>query len=136
MALPEVLPILTTERINWEIRPTMKSVEVVADDGTKSTVEREVYDWFAVKPITARLTAVCSPIEHEQLRIAQRIEDPEDRIEKVIELARVETWFRGQCVGGAEKIPSAHRPGLFTKIFQMSSLGADPFGVAPVGSQP
>jgi hypothetical protein len=117
--LSEVLPIRTTDRITYELRPV--------GDG---------HDWFAVAKPGERLAAIISPISYIDMRQARGIEDATARIDRAIELARVEVFFRGAPIGGPERIPELHVYSLAARVFALSSVGSDPFGEAPVGSQP
>lgn len=119
MALPEVLPIRTTDRITYELRPV--------GDG---------HEWFAVAKPGDRLAAIISPISYIDMRQARAIEDPTARIDRAIELARVEVFFRGAPLGGPGCIPELHVYSLAAKVFALSSVGSDPFSEAPAALQP
>lgn len=117
--LPEVLPIRTSDRITYELRA----------DGLE-------YGWFAVTRPGDKLAAVISPISYIDMRQARAIEDPTARIDRAIELARVEVFFRGAPLGGPGCIPEIHIYSLAAKVFSLSSVGSDPFAEAPAASLP
>lgn len=121
MSLPEVLPILTSERVTFEIRS-----HVV--EGS------EVYDWFAVSKPGERLAAAVSAIDFLELRRLRGIEEIHARNDEVFKVARVEVFYKGKPIGGQEKIPEAHHYSLIAKIVALSSVGSDPFAEAPAGS--
>ena len=121
--LPDVLPVRTSERVAFELR--------AAEDA-----ETPHYEWVAVRQVGERLTAVVSAIGYIEMRAIRRIEDDLARIDQLIDLARVEVWHQRANVGGASAIPEMHVYSLAGKITALSSVGADPFGVAPAASQP
>lgn len=132
MALPEVVPIRTSDRVTFELRAVTRDKEIAP--GISQPVEE--YDWFAVARQGDRLAAVVSPIGYLDLRRARSLEDATARVDKFVELARVEVFFKGESRGDANAIPEMHIYSLAAKINELSSVGSDPFGVAPVASPP
>lgn len=117
--MSEVLPIRTSDRIVYELRPV--------GDG---------HEWFAVTRPGERLAAIVSPISYIDMRQARAIDDATARIDKAIDLARVEVFFRGEPLGGPGCIPELHIYSLAAKVFALSSVGSDPFAEAPAASLP
>lgn len=128
MSLPEVLPILTSERVTFEIRSHTPKPEKEGDEPV------EVYDWFAVSKPGDRLCAVVSALDFLELRRLRGIDDIHARNDEVFKAARVEAFYKGRPIGGQEKIPDAHHYSLIAKIVALSSVGSDPFAEAPAAS--
>ncbi len=130
MSLPEVLPILTSERVTFEVRSHVPKSENPDDKPA------ETYDWFAVDKPGERLCAVVSALEYLDMRRVRALEDTAARNDKVIELARIETFFRGKLLGGPEKIPEQILYVLISKVVALSAVGSDPFVAARAESSP
>lgn len=119
MSLPEVLPVRTSERFTFELTPV-----------------EDRYEWLPARQMGDRLTAVISAVEYLEMRAIRGMADELARIDKLIELGRVEVFHRRQSIGGPASLPEMHLYSLAGKITALSSVGADPFGVAPAASQP
>lgn len=122
--LPDVLPVRTSERVAFELRAAEPAEGVEPH-----------YEWVAVRQIGERLTAVISAVDYVEMRAIRRMDDELARIDRLIELARVEVWHQRASIGGAGVIPEIHVYSLAGKVTALSSVGADPFGVAPAASQ-
>lgn len=117
--MSEIIPIRTSDRISFELRP-------VADG----------HEWVAVSRVGERLTAIVSPIAYLDVRACRATDDAMAGSDEAIKKARVEVWHKGAHVGGVEAIPEVHIYSLAGRILALSAVGADPFGVAPAESQP
>lgn len=128
MSLPEALPLRTSERLIFEARP------VTTKDADGADVH--AYDWFRVSRIGDRLTAMVSLVDYLQLREVRAIEDMTSRNDKMIALANVEVFYRGEPVGGPRALAEQQLFPLVGKLVAMSSAGPDPFVEAPAALQP
>lgn len=117
--MSEIIPIRTSDRISYELRPI--------DGG---------HEWVAVSRMGDRLTAIVSPISYLDVRACRATDDTMSGSDEAIKKAKVEVWHKGAHVGGVESIPELHIYTLAGKILALSAVGADPFGVAPAESQP
>lgn len=119
MAAPEVLPIRTSDRVLYELRPV-----------------EERHEWVPVRRVGDRLTAAVSPLNYLDLRKVRLNADAAEQADEALKLARVEAYHAGSPCGGAEVIPELHLYSLVARVVALSSVGADPFGAAPAGSSP
>lgn len=126
MAIPEALPLRTSDRLIFEVRPTT----IPGPDGT----EVEDYEWVRVQRLGTRLSAMASLVDYIQLREVRGIESVLGRNDKMIELTRIDTFYNGERVGGPEALPELRLFALVGKLVGMSSAGPDPFVEAPAGS--
>jgi len=120
---PEIVPVLTDERVCFELR-----AEPGADGVT--------YRWRAVAAPGDRLAVKVSALDYLALRPIRKIADADASNDAVLEAAKVETIYLGRSWEGVAKIPIHHQYSLVATILGMSTVGSDPFFVAPAASQP
>ena len=118
MALPEIRPIRTSDRVVYELTPGI-----------------DAYEWLPVRKTGARLTAIVRPLSFLEVRECSAIEDAQARLDRILELGFVSASHEGSTLS-VDAIPYAHRAALSFRIFELSAVGADPFGVPPAESQP
>lgn len=126
--LPEALPLRTSERLTFEARPVASQ-----DDEGKRTVST---DWVRVPRVGDRLCAVVSLVDYLQLRAVRVLDDVTARNDKMIELANIEVFYRGESLGGPKALAELQLFPLVGKLVAMSSMGPGPFVEAPAASLP
>lgn len=120
-AYPEIVPVLTDERVCYELRAEP------GDNGAD-------YRWRPVPKVGELLAAVVSPIDCVALRSIRKTADTDSSNDALLDAARVEVFYKGKALGGFGKIPLQHQFSLGVVVLTMSSVGSDPFFVAPAGS--
>ena len=116
MALPEIRPIRTTDRVVYELTP-----------GT------DAYEWTPVRKTGARLTAIVRPLSFLEVRECSLLDDAQTRLDRILDLGFVSASHEGSTLP-VDAIPYSHRAALSFRIFELSAVGADPFGGAPAES--
>lgn len=118
---PEIVPVMTDERVCLELRP---------EKGADSVV----YHWRAVAAPGDRLAVKVSALDYLALRPIRKITDADASNDAVLEAAKVETFYRGNSWQGFQKVPVVHQYSLVAAVLSMSTVGSDPFFEAPAGS--
>lgn len=120
---PEVVPVLTDERVCFELRP-------------EKGVDGVVYRWRAIDKPGDRLAVKVSAIDYLTLRQIRKITDADESNDAVLAAAKVETIYRARSWEGVGKIPVFHQQSLAGVVVSMSAAGVNPFFEAPAASQP
>ena len=116
MAPTRILPVRTTDRVMYALTP----------DG-------DGHVWQPVRVAGEHITATVRPLSYLEAREVQDIEDPRARLDRILELGWVSGSFEGQLVA-LDEVPFLHRFKLAEAVFELSAVGADPFGRAPAAS--
>ncbi len=116
MSEPEIVPIRTNDVVLFELRPGGQWVAVRAPHPTRITVGLRTLDVFKVREVRA-------------------VEGDEARIDRVLSEA-VASVQCGADVLTIAAVPFVYLASLSALAFTRSVTGADPFFVAPAGSQP
>ena len=112
-----VLPIRTSDRIMYELTPASE----------------EAYEWTPTRTAGDHIIATVRPLSRIEVQEVSAIEEPRERIARIVELGLVSLAFEGDKLT-SDELPYLHWQSLGGVIFGLSVTGADPFGRAPAAS--
>jgi len=117
METHRILPIRTSDRILFELVP-----------------EEDGHAWKPTRKVGEHITATVRPLSRIEVQEITAIEDPKERITRIVSQGFISATFDGSPVT-VDELPYLHWQSLGGAIFAMSVTGADPFGPRPVASQ-